>query len=405
MSFWECIRISLRSIVSNKLRSFLTMLGIIIGVAAVISMVAIGEGATSSVTSQINSLGSNLLIVSSGQARQDGISRGAGSLNNLKLEDASAIEKLDSVAGVVPSVSTQGQLVWRNSNYNTGVEGTTASFPEVRQAPVQQGRFINHFEVEKGSNVAVVGTTVVENLFGSGNSNPIGQTIQINQLPFTIIGVLASQGNSGMTNNDDRIMIPITTAMNRLTGSTTIRNIYISAKSEKLIDKAQFDIRQTLRAQHALTRNEDDDFQINSQSQILETAQGVTGVMTALLSGIAAISLVVGGIGIMNIMLVSVTERTREIGIRKAIGATRGDILQQFLIESIILSLLGGILGILIGVGTAELLSKLAHLTIALTLKPMVYAFLSSMCVGIIFGVYPAQKAAKLKPIDALRYE
>ncbi|WP_458413245.1 ABC transporter permease [Schinkia sp. CFF1] len=404
MSFLEGIRISLRSIVVNKLRSLLTMLGIIIGIASVIVMVAIGEGSSSSISSQINGLGSNLLIVSSNQARQGGISLGAGSSNSLTMEDIDRIKEKDSIAGAVPSVVTQGQAVAGNANYNTTIEGTTQAFLEVRNASIQRGRFFNRFEVERQANVAVVGTEVVSNLFGSDYRNPIGETIEIQQIPFTIIGVLASQGNSGMTNNDDKILIPVTTAMNRM-GASNIRTIYISAKSEQLMEKAQFDVTQALRASHGLKPSEDDDFQISSQSQILETAQSVSSVMTTLLSGIAAISLVVGGIGIMNIMLVSVTERTREIGIRKAIGATQGDILQQFLIESIILCLFGGVLGILFGVGAAQLLSKVTDLTITFTIKPMIYAFLSSLFVGVIFGVYPARKAAKLKPIDALRYE
>ncbi len=405
MNFLESIRVSLRSIRTNKLRSFLTMLGIIIGVSAVIAMVAIGEGASANVTSQINGLGSNLLIVSPGQAKQGGISLGAGSLHTLTLEDAEAISKNDSISGVAPSVNGRAQVVWRSNNYSTLLEGTTESFPEVRNTQVQQGRFFNHFEVKGQSNVAVVGTEVISNLFGSTNANPIGQTIQVNKIPFQIIGILKSLGSSGMTNNDDKIIIPITTAMNRFTGSKKVGTIYVSAVSSDQMDKAQYDVQSTLRAKHNLRPSEQADFQIRSQSEILSTAQGVTSVMTALLSGIAAISLVVGGIGIMNIMLVSVTERTREIGIRKAVGATRWDILRQFLIESVTLSLLGGIIGILFGIGSAFLVGKLASLAISISLSPIIYAFLSSMAVGVIFGVYPARKAARLKPIDALRYE
>ncbi|HJV44465.1 MAG TPA: ABC transporter permease [Bacillota bacterium] len=404
MSFLESIRVSLRSIKANKLRSFLTMLGIIIGVSAVIAMVAIGEGASSNVASQINGLGSNLLIVSPGQARQGNVSLGAASLNTLTLTDATAISKKDSIAGVAPYVTKQGQVVWKDQSYTTTVEGSTQDYPQVRNLTVQMGRFFNRFEVQGQANVAVVGPEIVSNLFGS-NTNPIGQMVQINQMPFTIVGVLTSQGSSGMTNNDDRVVIPITTAMNRLFNQTKIRTVYVSAKSADLMDQAQFDIEQAIRAEHHLTPKTPDDFQISSQTQILSTAQGVTSVMTNLLSGIAAISLIVGGIGIMNIMLVSVTERTREIGIRKAIGATRGDILRQFLIESVTLSLFGGILGILLGVGGAELVGKLANMAVSISLKPVLYAFFSSMLVGVVFGVYPARKAAQLKPIDALRFE
>ncbi|WP_019121789.1 ABC transporter permease [Brevibacillus massiliensis] len=405
MNFRESLRVSFRSIQTNKLRSFLTMLGIIIGVSAVIAMVSIGEGASANVASQINGLGSNLLIVTPGQARQGQISLGAGSLNTLTLADAEAIGKNDSIAGVAPSLTSRAQLVWRNQNYSTSLEGTTDAFPQVRNTEVQQGRFFSHVEVTAQSNVAVVGTEVVANLFGDSRFNPVGQTIQLNKIPFQIIGVLKSQGSSGMTNNDDKVLIPITTAMNRVTGSKNVGSIYVSAASADVLPQAQFDVQNTLRAQHNLRPQAADDFQIRSQSEILSTAQGVTSVMTTLLSGIAAISLVVGGIGIMNIMLVSVTERTREIGIRKAIGATRWDILRQFLIESVTLSLLGGGMGILIGAGAAFLIGKATGMAISISLPPIIYAFLSSMAVGVLFGVYPARKAAQLKPIDALRYE
>ncbi|MCG5251696.1 ABC transporter permease [Brevibacillus agri] len=405
MSLIECVRISFRSIRANGLRSVLTMLGIIIGVAAVIAMVAIGEGTSSSVASQINGLGSNLLIVSPGQATQGRVSLGAGSLNTLTLADAEAIAEKESVAGVAPSVNGRAQIVWGSNNYSSMLEGTTADFLRVRNAEVAQGRFFTNFEVTRQFNVAVVGTEVVSNLFKDTTTNPVGQTVQINRVPFTIIGVLKSQGSSGMTNNDDRILIPITTAMSRLTGGKNVGTIYVSAASSDTMDAAQQDIRQTLRAQHNLRPQAADDFRITSQSDILSTAQEVSSSMTALLSDIAAISLIVGGIGVMNIMLVSVTERTREIGIRKAIGAKRRDILRQFLIEAVTLSLIGGILGIAIGVGAALLISKLGSLATSISLTPILYAFLTSSLVGVIFGVYPARKAAQLKPIDALRYE
>ncbi|MBY0054386.1 ABC transporter permease [Brevibacillus agri] len=405
MSLIECVRISFRSIRANGLRSVLTMLGIIIGVAAVIAMVAIGEGTSSSVASQINGLGSNLLIVSPGQATQGRVSLGAGSLNTLTLADAEAIAEKESVAGVAPSVNGRAQIVWGSNNYSSMLEGTTADFLRVRNAEVAQGRFFTNFEVTRQFNVAVVGTEVVSNLFKDTTTNPVGQTVQINRVPFTIIGVLKSQGSSGMTNNDDRILIPITTAMSRLTGGKNVGTIYVSAASSDTMDAAQQDIHQTLRAQHNLRPQAADDFRITSQSDILSTAQEVSSSMTALLSGIAAISLIVGGIGVMNIMLVSVTERTREIGIRKAIGAKRRDILRQFLIEAVTLSLIGGILGIAIGVGAALLISKLGSLATSISLTPILYAFLTSSLVGVIFGVYPARKAAQLKPIDALRYE
>lgn len=403
MSFIECVRISFRSIRANGLRSVLTMLGIIIGVAAVIAMVAIGEGTSTSVASQINGLGSNLLIVTPGQATQGRVSLGAGSLNTLTMADAEALMQKESISGVAPSVNARGQIVWGSNNYSSMLEGTSADFPQVRNVEVGQGRFFSNFEVKMQYNVAVVGTEVVSNLFKG--ANPVGQTVQINRMPFTIIGVLQSQGSSGMTNNDDRIIIPITTAMNRLTGGKNVGSIYVSAASPDLMEKAQQDIQQALRANHKLRPQAADDFRITSQSDILSTAQSVSSSMTALLSGIAAISLIVGGIGVMNIMLVSVTERTREIGIRKAIGAKRGDILRQFLIEAVTLSLIGGVIGIALGVGAAFLVSKLSQMATSISLSPIMYAFLTSTLVGVIFGVYPARKAAQLKPIDALRYE
>ncbi|GED60615.1 ABC transporter permease [Brevibacillus formosus] len=403
MSFLECVRISFRSIRANGLRSVLTMLGIIIGVAAVIAMVAIGEGTSTSVASQINGLGSNLLIVTPGQATQGRVSLGAGSLNTLTMADAEALMQKESISGVAPSVNTRGQIVWGSNNYSSMLEGTSADFPQVRNVEVGQGRFFSNFEVKMQYNVAVVGTEVVSNLFKG--ANPVGQTVQINRIPFTIIGVLQSQGSSGMTNNDDRIIIPITTAMNRLTGGKNVGSIYVSAASPDLMEKAQQDIQQALRANHKLRPQAADDFRITSQSDILSTAQSVSSSMTALLSGIAAISLIVGGIGVMNIMLVSVTERTREIGIRKAIGAKRGDILRQFLIEAVTLSLIGGVIGIALGVGAAFLVSKFSQMATSISLSPIMYAFLTSTLVGVIFGVYPARKAAQLKPIDALRYE
>lgn len=403
MNIMEIMRVSVRSILSNKLRSFLTMLGIIIGVSAVIAMVAIGKGSSSSVTSQINGLGSNLLIISPGQQSSGGINMGFGSSNTLSLDDISALRELSTVSDAVPSASSNFQVIYGSNNYNTSVEGTSVAFPEVRSVSVQSGRFFNNYEYNNHENVAVVGSEIVTNLFSEG-ANPIGETVKINRIPFTIVGVLASQGSSGMTNNDDKIIVPISTAKARL-GMTNVRTIYASATSAEVMTQAQNEITQALRTSHELKSSDDNDFSITNQSQILETAESVTSVMTTLLSGIAAISLVVGGIGIMNIMLVSVTERTREIGIRKAIGAKRGDILRQFLVESVILSIIGGLSGVAIGVGTALLLEKFAGLSIELTMEPMLYSFLSSMAVGIVFGVYPARKAAQLKPIDALRYE
>ncbi|WP_416825598.1 ABC transporter permease [Ectobacillus polymachus] len=405
MKFLESIKISLNSLRTNVLRSILTMLGIIIGVSAVISMVAIGEGASANVAAQVNSLGSNLLIITSGQAQQGNVRLGAGSLQNLSIDDAKALEGKDGISAVSAFASKQGQVVYKNQSYSTTIEAGSDSYADIRNLTIRSGRFFSRYEVQGEANVAVLGPQVVANLFGNENANPIGQTIEINNLPVTIIGVLQSQGSQGSTNNDDRIIVPITTGMNRLFDQSKVRSIFVSATSADKMDTAQFQIEQTLRSQHHLTPKSDDDFQISSQTQILSTAQGVTSVMTALLSGIAAISLVVGGIGVMNIMLVSVTERTREIGIRKAVGATRGAILQQFLIEAVTLSVLGGLIGIGLGIGVADLLTKVGNIATSITLAPILYSFGTSILVGIVFGVYPARKASKLNPIEALRYE
>lgn len=406
MNFRENIRVALRGLKSNKLRSVLTMLGIIIGVGAVIIMVAIGQGAKASVAEQIQGLGSNLLIVSPGQSDIGGIKGGIGSLTNMTMDDVKAIEnEADAVANVAPSTSKQVQVVYGSQNTSTQVIGTTPSYTDVRNQQASIGRFFTDQEVDDNAQVAVIGTSVVENLTGNANANIVGQTININQVPFQVIGILESKGSSGTSNNDDQILVPISSAQNRLIGSKSVHTIYVEAKSSDLMQIANAEITQILRQQHGLSFNAANDFTITSQSDIMSTAEGVSQSLTLLLSGVAAISLLVGGIGIMNIMLVSVTERTREIGIRKAIGAKRKAIMLQFLIEAVIISMFGGILGILFGAGGSSLLNKFAGMSSQITMSPVIMAFAFSVAIGIIFGVFPAQKAAKLHPIDALRYE
>ncbi len=406
MNFIENIRIAMRGLKSNKLRSLLTMLGIIIGVGAVIIMVAIGQGAKASVAGQIQGLGSNLLIVSPGQSNTGGVKGGIGSLTNMTMDDVNAIKSgADAVANVAPSTSKQVQVVFGSQNTSTQVIGTTPSYADARNQQANIGRFFTDKDVVDNAQVAVVGTSVVQNLMGNANANIVGQTININQVPFEVIGVLQSKGSSGTSNNDDQILVPISSAQTRLIGSKSIRTIYVEAKSSDLMGTASAEITQILRQQHGLSFNAANDFTVTSQSDILSTAEGVSQSLTLLLSGVAAISLLVGGIGIMNIMLVSVTERTREIGIRKAIGAKRRAIMLQFLIEAVILSMLGGIMGILFGAGGASLLNKFAGMSTQITTSPVIMAFAFSVAIGIIFGVFPAQKAAKLRPIDALRYE
>lgn len=406
MNFIENIRIATRGLKSNKLRSALTMLGIIIGVSAVIIMVAIGQGAKASVAGQIQGLGSNLLIVSPGQSNTGGVKGGIGSLTNMTMADVTAIQSgASAVANVAPSTSKQVQVVLGSQNTSTSVIGTTPSYSDARNQQANIGRFFTDQEVQDNAQVAVIGTSVVQNLLGSANANIVGQTININQVPFEVIGVLQSKGSSGTSNNDDQILVPISSAQNRLIGSKNIKMIYVEAKNADSMGTANAEITQILRQQHGLSFNAANDFTVTSQSDILSTAEGVSQSLTLLLSGVAAISLLVGGIGIMNIMLVSVTERTREIGIRKAIGAKRKAILFQFLIEAVILSMLGGTLGILFGAGGSYLLNKFAGMTAQITTSPVIMAFAFSVAIGIIFGVFPAQKAAKLNPIDALRYE
>jgi putative ABC transport system permease protein len=405
MNFFESIRNSLRRIRVNKMRSFLTMLGIIIGVGSVIMMVAIGQGAASSVTSQIQNLGSNLLIISPGQAVQGNVKMGAGSRDTLTLNDIAALKNVSTVQGVAPDTTKNATVTYGDTSYSTTIEGTNPDFITVRNRQMQQGRFFTEPEMNADVNVAVLGTDVVSNLFGNPNANVVGETINISGNPFTIIGVLQSQGSSAATNNDDRIIIPITTGMDRIFGSASIKNIYVSAASANQLSQAQLDVEMAIRSSHNLMPSDSEDFQITNQSDVLSTAQGVTSVMTTLLAGTAAISLLVGGIGIMNIMLVSVTERTREIGIRKAIGAARGRILAQFLIESMVLSVSGGIIGILLGFLGSKALTQFANITTTIQLSPIVYSFIFSFLVGVVFGVYPARKASRLNPIDALRYE
>jgi putative ABC transport system permease protein len=406
MNLYECLRVSLQSLIANKLRSILTMLGIIIGVSAVIVMVSIGQGATASVTDQIQSLGSNLLTVTPGQASSGGVSQGLGSSSTLKLSDVELLQKnAPSIKAVAPTVSKNAQVVYQQRNTATQVLGTTPAYSEVRATNTAKGRFFNENELNSGAKVAVLGSSVVTNLFGFPDIDPVGEQVRIGGIPFTIIGVMESKGSSGFTNTDDMIFIPITTAQSRLIGNDQVRNLFIEAKSADLMNSASAEITSILRRAHKLTPVQPDDFIIQNQADVLSTFQGVTQTLTLFLGGVAAISLLVGGIGVMNIMLVSVTERTREIGIRKALGARYVDLLTQFLIEAVVLSLIGGLIGILLGTCGSSLIGKALSMSTKLSLPAIVTAFGFSGLIGIIFGVFPARKAAKLEPIEALRYE
>ena len=405
MNFLESIRVSLRALRANKLRSALTMLGMIIGVAAVIAMVGIGNGATASITSQIQGLGSNLLTISSGQSNTGGVKGGAGSSSSLSMTDVSKIKVDTAIKAVAPVASTNAQLVIGKGNTSTTITGTTQDYATIKNVTVTSGRYITTEDVASSARVAVLGPTVVTNLFGDANASVIGKVIKVNNVPFQVIGVTTATGSTGMQSSDDMITAPITTVQARLIGKKTVRNILVSASSATLMQTAQDEITMTLHQAHKIAAGKTDDFTVQNQADTLATMTTITQTLTMLLGGIAGISLLVGGIGIMNIMLVSVTERTREIGIRKAIGAKSKDILLQFLIEAVVLSVFGGGIGIAIGYGGSSLAGTALKMSTSISPTSVLVAFGFSAMIGIIFGVFPARKAAAMDPIDALRYE
>ncbi|HXG39015.1 MAG TPA: ABC transporter permease [Bacteroidota bacterium] len=405
MNFKESIITSLRALVSNKLRALLTMLGIIIGVAAVITMIAIGEGAQKAVIDRIQALGSNLLFISPGAQRGGGVVViQFGSSQRLMNKDADAVaQRASSVEAVVPEFSRNAQVKFENRNWNTRIVGTTPEYEWVRNFKAVEGRYFTHSEEKAASKVCLLGQTVVDNLFP--NIDPIGQTIRIAGQSFTVLGVLESKGQSGWQNPDDQIIVPLSTAQRRLFGVDFLSQITVKVANEQKMDEAFLDIERILRREHRLREDQDNDFMIRNQADIISTFQETQQTFTFLLAGIAAVSLVVGGIGIMNIMIVSVTERTREIGIRKAIGARKRDIMWQFLIESVTLSVTGGCLGIGLGVLASYLITTYGNLTPLISLSSIVVSFTFASAVGIVFGLYPAWKAAMADVIEALRYE
>ena len=396
--------IALRALRRNKMRSMLTALGIIIGVAAVIAMVAVGNGAQARITSQVSALGQNLLTVFAGSKKSGGVQSGLGSASTITLADAEAfLREVPDVAAVSPEVSTTAQAIANGRNWSTTVVGESKDYLKIRSWKLTAGSMFNDFDVRSAAKVAVIGSKTANELFGP--LNPVGQTVRIKNIPFTIIGLLESKGSGMGGNQDDRIIIPYTTAMKRITGDKYLRSVNVQIVSADRMETAQQQITSLLRQRHRLTDGQNDDFNIFNQKEIADTVNSISTIITLLLGSVAGISLVVGGIGIMNIMLVSVTERTREIGIRIAIGAQPGDIRLQFLIEAMTLSLLGGLLGVLCGVGAARLVSVFANFNAAVSAGSIFLAFGVSSAIGIFFGFYPAYKAAALNPIDALRYE
>lgn len=402
---WESIIIALEGLRANKLRSILTMLGIIIGVGAVIAMVSIGMGVREKVQSSIAGLGSNLLIVTPGATSPTGVRLAAGSTISLTNKDAQAIAReIPGVSFVAPSVSRQYQVVYGNKNWVTNIQGTTAEFLEVRNFTVESGTFFANQDNDARARVAVLGKTVADNLFG--DISPLGLVMRINKAPFRVIGVLGAKGQSaGGADQDDIVIIPLTTAQERMMGLTYLHSISVQAADGDTVNQVQDDITELLRSRHRLGTTKPDDFTVRNLAAIMATAEEATRTITLLLGNIAAISLLVGGIGIMNIMLVSVTERTREIGIRKALGATYYNILLQFLIEAIVIGVTGGLIGIAIGIGASHVISSVAGWNTLVSFSSVLLAFGFSVMVGLFFGIYPARKAALLDPIEALRYE
>lgn len=392
------------SLIANKMRSLLTMLGIIIGVAAVIALVSIGNGVKQDIEDSISSLGSNLLVVLPGAPRTPGARSSQGSMKSLKISDYEAIAKLEGVKAASPMTNGSYVVIYQNKNWTTSVAGVNSNFQDVNNWTMTSGRFFSDKNVQNRERVAVVGQTVVKNLFT--DEDPVGKEIRVKNIPFRVIGVLKSKGNGTMGNDqDDTVLIPYTTSMERVEGIDYLRRVYVVAKDDEGIDRLQADIENLLRVRHNIKDTNLDDFNIQNMKSIMETVAQTTGTFTLFLGAVAAISLVVGGIGIMNIMLVSVTERTREIGVRKALGATYSVIVTQFLIEAVVISLMGGFIGIAFGIGASKVIGMVSGMSTVVSVPTIIMSFAFSMAIGLIFGIYPARKAAKLNPIDALHYE
>jgi putative ABC transport system permease protein len=408
MRIFRILRVSFRALTRNKMRTFLTALGIIIGVGSVIAMVSIGSGARIAIQNRFNAMGTNLLFVRPGSANLQGVRTGFGGRNTLKVGDVQAIEKsCPSVNAVSPNINTQSQVIYLGKNWRTQIQGVSEKYPEIRKWEIEQGTFFTEEQVDNAEKVCVLGVDVKKYLFE--DDDPLGKVIRIRRVPFTVVGILKSKGQAaGMGSRDDMICVPYTTASHRLVRQTFIQSIDVQAVSQDKIPQAQMEITDLLRNRHNIQPDAPDDFTVRNMQDIAENAESAIGVLTLLLGSIAAISLVVGGIGIMNIMLVSVTERIREIGIRMSVGARERDILIQFLSEAVVLSLIGGFLGIGLGLGLSKLMKYIpifSRITTVVSIGSVLMSFLFAGSVGIFFGFYPARKASKLDPIEALRYE
>ncbi|WP_270737250.1 ABC transporter permease [Coprobacter fastidiosus] len=406
MNVTNLLKIALRALANNKLRAFLTMLGIIIGVASVITMLAIGQGSKKSIQTQIAEMGSNMIMIHPGAEMRGGVRQDPSAMQTLKLDDFKSLQdETNFLSAVSPNVSSSGQLINGANNYPSSVTGVSPEYLEIRQLSIENGTMFTNADIQSSAKVCVIGKTIVDNLFPDG-SDPIGKVIRFNKIPFKVVGVLKSKGYNSMgMDQDDVVLAPYTTVMKRLLAVTYLQGIFASALTEDMTDNATEEITTILRKNHKLKESDDDDFTIRSQQELSTMLNTTTDLMTTLLACIAGISLVVGGIGIMNIMYVSVTERTREIGLRMSVGARGIDILSQFLIEAILISITGGIIGILIGIGASFAVKNIAHWPIYIQSWSVLLSFAVCTITGVFFGWYPAQKASNLDPIDAIRYE
>ena len=406
MNGTNLFKIALRALANNKLRAFLTMLGIIIGVASVIAMLAIGQGSKRSIQQQISEMGSNMIMIHPGAEMRGGVRQDPSAMQTLKLENYEKLsEECTYLSGISPNVSSSGQLVAGSNNYPSSVSGVSIDYLNIRQLSVEQGEMFSENDIRTAAKVCVIGKTIVDNLFPDG-SDPIGKVIRCNQIPMRVVGVLKSKGYNSMgQDQDDVVLAPYTTVMKRLLAQTYLGGIFASALTEDMTEEAVEEITSILRREHKLKATDDDDFTIRTQQELSSMLNTTTDLMTTLLACIAGISLVVGGIGIMNIMYVSVTERRREIGLRMSVGARGVDILSQFLIEAILISITGGVIGVIIGCGASFMIKSIAHWPVFIQPWSVLLSFAVCTITGVFFGWYPAKKAADLDPIDAIRYE